>query len=697
MLDYISKVIDINSNAGEVTVKQYDHLSRFLHIQIVDKDKRNEPFDLTGCKTRIYVEPAFGVVSEDRIGYISGDVEDGENGIVVFFIPNSITQEIGNYNCEVYINDPTTGGEISTFPFVLRVVKSIRRDDIIEKTNQFSALEDAINTVDGLDERITNIVIPIDHLSAALKTPSTVISDGTVHEMLRCAESYFNYAYTADGQDSGILYENHNGLYSETLGTNAANGQYGIVCSSFACAIINGVFFENSRYSGKSRNIKCAWGVEFDNTGEFGTIYDGQTQADALKLAETKYLSSQNIAKYAEEHGYLFPIDSNHKVRPGDLLFNGNVEGNHLGINHVAIAINVDREYCTVIQGWPSTKHDGANVGLGIGYHVPISDYRYAATFPFGSVSTSPQVLESYFYFAGNIQNVSGREVIKEFGKTVPKGFYTVVCHGEFSITPYICIRYSSNSDYLVQAGDMIRVGNDYYATIYVENDATICVVTSSDVSYDIREISLFKGFANITSTADKLYWSYQGANKLRDGNNLNDCKIGIWYCQDKNTANGIANNPLAENSPSGFRLESVQLTESDRFRQTVCYASEPGKIYVRTFIDNGWTGWRVFSSMQQSIECATQLYATNDLDDCKIGVWHCLNADTAKNISHTPLGNSSPSGFRLESVQLTDGDRYKQTVSYISQPDRVYSRHFAKINDVEEWQPWYVYVGAPV
>lgn len=464
MQDYIPREVDINDVIGTVVVKQYDNLSRYIHLQIMDNDL-GAPMNLVGCEVRLYVDLF------DDIGYIDGEVADGENGIITFLLPNGVTQKEGRYQAEVWITNADETSIISTKPFTIAVGKSLRDERRLEATGQFSALENALfqvavnkarinaitslandggiqpGTVDSevvdirtgydgttypnagnavreqiqdihdsvatmaeflavLDEnyeenqevdtlisdlqaalkeanafryqiavlqrQVENIMqaenqevtslssdlqalssevntlkeqitsqmetlgsssggsltdgsVTNDTLSEALQYPNHIISTGTVAAMLDCAESYFNYAYTADGQDSGIVYESNRGLYSPSLGTNASSGQYSIVCSQFADAVLNGICFENSRYAGKTKNEGYRWGVVFDDTVEFGkTIGDWSTQddIDAHNFEAThRYLISRALAKYAAKHDCLYMIDGKQNIRAGDVLF----------------------------------------------------------------------------------------------------------------------------------------------------------------------------------------------------------------------------------------------------------------------------------------------------------------------------------------------------------------------------------------
>lgn len=698
MQDYIPIEIDINDKIGVVTVKQFDNMSRFLHLQITDKDLMDgegAALNIVDCEARLYVQPA-----EGKPQYIDGEIADGENGIVTFTLQNSITSKAGSYNCEIWITQPEEKSVISTKPFLLHVERSIRNDDALEAGESFSALENALirvavdrarlnnleamtnsanvvpGTVDsevldirtaydgttystagnavreqinqirnsvaemkeflyvtgggyeeneaaqrlvsdlksvlkqaktfqtqidclgGEFEKVVEFIpgggitdvklcdgcVSAEKLSPALKRPSIVVSSGTVTEMLRVAETYFNYAYTNDGEESGLLYESHTGLYSDSLGSNGENGQYGIVCSSFAEAVINGISFENSRYSGNVGNAKFNWGVEFDDAAPFGS-----TENPTSVEIRNKYLTSQALAMYAAKHGYLYEIDGSQNVRAGDLLFSGNVPGRYLGIDHVAIVINADNMYCTVLEAWRAKKTDisGAkhDVGLRIKYRASISDYTYGAVFPIGDVVNIPEAVESVCDISG--KTAEKATLIHEFKTHVNKGFYTVVCHGEFSSMPYVSLKYDGAESNTYQSL-MHGTGSDYYLTVYVEKSAIVSLRMEKDATYDINEAALYSGYADISVRTSN-------AIILNSGDDLDECLDGLWYCQNTETAKNIIHAPLSE-SKGGFRLEAVKMNNKDRYMQTLWYVGVPDKMYVRMYVSTGWTGWFVYS-----------------------------------------------------------------------------------------------------
>lgn len=494
-MDEITRRIPVNGTIPDLVVRQYDNLSRIVTVQI--EDRGGNPLDLTGCKARLYVERSVETVTLADTDLLACEISDAAGGVVRFDIYNGLTYRPGAYWCELRITRASDGAVISLSPFVLRVTETIRTDDLLEGTAQYTALSETLRVADKLDERITDHVTDAAHLSDALRAPDNTVSFGTVSEMLWCAESYFNYAYTGKDKAAKMLYESHHGLYSENLGDGAANGVFGIVCSSFVDAILNGVTFENSRYSGNAVNLGHAWGMVFDSTGDFGS-----TAGDAAEV-RNKYLTSQNLAKYAAEHGYLYPIDGHHRVRPGDVLFSGNVEGRYLGIDHVAIVINISNTRVGVIEAWNgATKSDGLPVGLRVN-HRALSYFTYGAAFPLGDVDNKPLLVESAanVTLATTAASQESYSTLHAFTKTVNKGFYTVVIHGSLPSSPYVMTAYSEET--ASSHGSMHRVGGDCYLTFYAQRTGSVSVTVPNDGgSYAVSEIALYKGYAEINAVA---------------------------------------------------------------------------------------------------------------------------------------------------------------------------------------------------
>lgn len=213
MRDFIPRKIDINGEIGEIAVKQFDHLSRFLQIQVTDRDLgRNVPFDLIGCRARLYIEPTFEEADQSNIVFIDGEVTEPERGVIAFTLPNGVTQRVGAYRCELWITDAGSGAVISGRPFTLQVMPSVRRDEILEATNDFSALQLALQQHDALDGRLHDMDNRMDARAMTLECLGDSFVDFRSGMCWNCQgfaadEDYF-YLYRA-GNDIGHLQKLH--------------------------------------------------------------------------------------------------------------------------------------------------------------------------------------------------------------------------------------------------------------------------------------------------------------------------------------------------------------------------------------------------------------------------------------------------------------------------------------------------------
>lgn len=147
MQDFIPRKKDINGEIEPITVKQYDNNSRFLHVKILDDDVDGKLFDLTDCTASLYIQPKDNT-DPSEVAYIAGEASfDEENGgIATFLLPGSVTQNVGEYECEIHISEGDTENypHISTKPFIMTVEKSIRNDSAIMASESFSALDEII-------------------------------------------------------------------------------------------------------------------------------------------------------------------------------------------------------------------------------------------------------------------------------------------------------------------------------------------------------------------------------------------------------------------------------------------------------------------------------------------------------------------------------------------------------------------------
>lgn len=163
MQDYIPREIDINGRIENIVVKQYDNNSRYLHVTISDVDLTDGTFELTGCSTALYIKPE-GSDDDSGVSFVSGEIADADEGIVTFLLPGGVTQNVGRYECEIWIyqGDETTRPVISTKPFTLVVEKSIKNDSAIVATQSMSALDAKMLDIQAVKNQMAELAALAD-------------------------------------------------------------------------------------------------------------------------------------------------------------------------------------------------------------------------------------------------------------------------------------------------------------------------------------------------------------------------------------------------------------------------------------------------------------------------------------------------------------------------------------------------------
>ena len=185
MEDYFTQVLDINEPIKNITIKQGDNQSRRLHYQFLDRSLdtsqgENTPLDLTGASAQLFVV----LNGANKVAYIAGDVLNPVNGEVSFLIPGSVTQAEGTREAEIRFLD-TEGAILNSKTFKIIVEKSIYNPSAIEGTEAYSALDERLRTVDGLERRVSVTESRIDefsHLEEGSTTGDAELADARVGE-----------------------------------------------------------------------------------------------------------------------------------------------------------------------------------------------------------------------------------------------------------------------------------------------------------------------------------------------------------------------------------------------------------------------------------------------------------------------------------------------------------------------------------
>ena len=150
--DYIEVNLDLHDKTSTSDVQEYyilkqgDHISRVLRCNLTKGGLI--PIDLKNSVLTLYIKKAdMGLVA------IKGTIVDATNGIVDFPLTRQSLAIADKIVCEVV----KIGSDASTmsFPlFTLQVEDSIADDDLIESTDEFSLLTDALASVSDCENRL---------------------------------------------------------------------------------------------------------------------------------------------------------------------------------------------------------------------------------------------------------------------------------------------------------------------------------------------------------------------------------------------------------------------------------------------------------------------------------------------------------------------------------------------------------------
>ena len=147
----ITKVVNVNLHQPiyeRLTAKQGDIASRYLLFHLLDGDK---PFDLTGKSVRVYArKPDKTEIFNDLI------INDGTKGYCTLELTSQCLASAGVVKMELYISE--SGKVLTSIPFELEVIPCINTANSVTSTNEFSALEVALSSLQDYDNLRSEIV-----------------------------------------------------------------------------------------------------------------------------------------------------------------------------------------------------------------------------------------------------------------------------------------------------------------------------------------------------------------------------------------------------------------------------------------------------------------------------------------------------------------------------------------------------------
>lgn len=136
-MDYIKKItLDINSSLPcFIDAKQWDSLSRFIEFTLISN---SSPINLTNHQVKVFALKPDGT----RI-FNDVDILDAPAGKVLVKLTRQLLAVAGQVKAElsIYGNDNSV---LTTKDFIINVLPSVKNEDLIESSDEFTALTDSI-------------------------------------------------------------------------------------------------------------------------------------------------------------------------------------------------------------------------------------------------------------------------------------------------------------------------------------------------------------------------------------------------------------------------------------------------------------------------------------------------------------------------------------------------------------------------
>ena len=172
-----SLVLDVYNSSCKYESCVYGEVnSRFLSVQFKNNDT---PYDVTGLYVDMYMKK-----TDNTEIFVNGTIQDAINGIVLFGLTSQMSAEVGKYGIvfKIYGSNPTS--DLRVLGLTLEVLEG-NADNGIEASNDFSALQTLIGTVNQYDNRIVNL--EIGKISSVKVNNTTLTPDSNYSVNVLCA------------------------------------------------------------------------------------------------------------------------------------------------------------------------------------------------------------------------------------------------------------------------------------------------------------------------------------------------------------------------------------------------------------------------------------------------------------------------------------------------------------------------------
>ncbi|WWU63780.1 BppU family phage baseplate upper protein [Clostridium baratii] len=148
-MELLKKVtLEINKEINRKIKAKQNDTARYLLFTIVDN---GVPFSLQGKEVKV-----FAVKPDGKLVYNTCQITNSTNGETKLNLTSQMLAVPGTLKAELVISERNE--ILSTIPFEIEVIKSLRDDSAIESTNEFSILFSKINEGQTLEESISELI-----------------------------------------------------------------------------------------------------------------------------------------------------------------------------------------------------------------------------------------------------------------------------------------------------------------------------------------------------------------------------------------------------------------------------------------------------------------------------------------------------------------------------------------------------------
>lgn len=301
----------VKKRTSDLKYKKGDRNSRILITQFYDNDM---PFNLQGYNVRMYaIKPDETKVFDDC------EIIDHEYGTIKITLKEQMLNVAGTVQCE-FVLTAADGSLMSTPVFKIIVQDSIHDTQAIESSNEFNALLNAIDTVDGLDNRME-----------VLKTETEQKIAKTNAQLSHIMYNAVDYGITGIGNETQVLQDflnmvadNHGVAYlpsNITVNVRAINIDNkkdfrikfdGIIkrCDNVSVSSmlnfsnLNNVIVENINFDGNSINNNCKEDVSY-------TVNEEQKHCMTMKNCHNLKLKNVEVYNPCGDGIYISDASSN--------------------------------------------------------------------------------------------------------------------------------------------------------------------------------------------------------------------------------------------------------------------------------------------------------------------------------------------------------------------------------------------------